>query len=56
MRYVKAQTASLINALEPVYGILFAFLFLHEIPSVRTLIGGGVILASQVLIVIKIFR
>lgn len=56
MKHIKAQTASLINALEPVYGILFAFLFLHEIPSARTLIGGGIILASQVLIVIKIFR
>ena len=56
MKHIKAQTASLINALEPVYGILFAYIFLHEIPSLRTLIGGCIILASQVLIVIKIFR
>jgi len=56
MKHIKAQTASLINALEPVYGIIFAFFLLHEIPSLRTLIGGSVILISQVLIVIKIFR
>jgi drug/metabolite transporter (DMT)-like permease len=56
MKHIRAQTASLINALEPVYGILFAFLFLHEIPSLRTVIGGSIILISQILIIIKIFR
>jgi drug/metabolite transporter (DMT)-like permease len=56
MKHIKAQTAGLINTLEPVYGIVFASLFLHEIPSIRTLIGGIIILLSQVLIVIKIFK
>jgi len=55
MRYIKAQTASIISALEPVYGILFALLFLDEMPSLRTITGGCVILVSQVLIFIKIF-
>ena len=56
MRDIKAQTASIISSLEPVYGIFFAFLFLNEIPSLRTIVGGSVILLGQVLIIIKIFN
>ena len=41
---VKAQTASLIASLEPVYGILFAALLLSELPAPRTLLGGAIIL------------
>jgi drug/metabolite transporter (DMT)-like permease len=55
MRSIKAQTASIISALEPVYGIVFASLFLHEYPSLRTVTGGCIILLSQVLIIFKIF-
>ena len=45
LRRVRAHTASLVTTLEPVYGILFALPLAHEIPNVRTWIGGGVILA-----------
>lgn len=45
---VKAQTASIISSLEPVYGILFAALLLGEIPALRTLVGGAVILGVVV--------
>ena len=55
MRSIKAQTASIISSLEPVYGIVFAFFFLNEIPSLRTIAGGCIILLSQVLIIFKIF-
>lgn len=41
---VKAQTAGIISGMETVYGILYALLFLGEIPSGRELIGGAVIL------------
>lgn len=54
MKYIKAQSASIIHALEPVYGILFAFILLREIPSPRTILGGMVILAAQVLILFRI--
>lgn len=47
-RHVKAQTAGIISGLETVYGILFALLFLGEIPSPRELIGGAVILGVAV--------
>ncbi len=44
MKYIRAQTAAIISSLEPVYGILIAFLFLHEIPTFRTILGGLIIL------------
>lgn len=41
---VKAQTAGLISGMETVYGIVYALVLLGEIPSVRELIGGAIIL------------
>ncbi len=49
MRTVKAQLASIISSLEPVYGILLALALLGEVPSLREILGGGVILAAIVL-------
>jgi len=46
MRVVSAHTASVVAALEPVYGIALAVLLLHEIPSARTLAGGALILGA----------
>ena len=45
---VKAQTAGVISGMETVYGILFALLFLGEVPGVRELLGGAVILGTAV--------
>jgi len=42
---VKAQTAGLISGMETVYGILYALILLGEVPSVREVIGGIVILS-----------
>lgn len=42
---VKAQTAGIVSGMETVYGIVYALLFLGEIPSVRELVGGAVILS-----------
>ncbi|MGQ9671728.1 MAG: DMT family transporter [Candidatus Aminicenantales bacterium] len=53
MRRVRAQTASLISSLEPVYGTALAFLFLSEVPSTRTLGGGLLIVAAVVMISIR---
>ena len=47
MLRVKAQTASVIATLEPVYGIAFAAIFLHEVPSGRTIVGGTMIMAAS---------
>lgn len=43
---IPVRTAGIILCLEPVYGIIFALLFLHEIPAWRTCLGGAVILAA----------
>ena len=43
---VRAQLASIIACLEPVYGIVLAGLLLHEIPSLHTLAGGALILIT----------
>ncbi len=46
LAHVKAQTASIIASLEPVYGILAAALLLGESPAMRELAGGVVILGT----------
>jgi drug/metabolite transporter (DMT)-like permease len=46
----------MIHFLEPVYGIIFAFFFLHEIPSLRIILGGVIILWGQILIILRIFK
>ncbi len=53
MRYIKAQTASIINSLEPVYGIILAFLLLDEVPSLRIILGGAVVLAAALAVTIS---
>lgn len=46
LKGVSAQTASIVTCLEPVYGIFLAFVFVHEVPSIRELIGGTTILTA----------
>jgi drug/metabolite transporter (DMT)-like permease len=56
MRRQTAQTASIISSLEPVYGMALAFLFLHEVPAPRTLLGGAVILTAVIVISMRALR
>ncbi|RPI76792.1 MAG: EamA family transporter [Desulfobacteraceae bacterium] len=53
---IKAQLASVIAALEPVYGIVLAILFLGELPGLRTVIGGLIILGAVIYASMKIPR
>ena len=46
---IRAQTASVIAGLEPVYGIVLAFFLLNELPRPRTLAGGVVIITATIL-------
>lgn len=46
---VSAQAASLIASLEPVWGIVFALALLGEVPALRTLAGGAIIVAATAL-------
>jgi len=50
MQRVRAQTASIISSLEPVYGIVFALILLGEVPAVRTLVGGAIILTAALFV------
>jgi len=45
---IRAQTASVIAGLEPVYGIILAFFILNEIPKARTLAGGFIIIGATI--------
>lgn len=49
LKDVRAQIASLIAALEPVWGIGFAMFLLNEVPSEMTLLGGGLIIFASAL-------
>ena len=46
LREVTARTASVVAALEPVYGIALAFVLLGERPGVRVLTGGALIVGA----------
>ncbi|HZR38637.1 MAG TPA: DMT family transporter [Ktedonobacteraceae bacterium] len=49
MRAITAQSASLLASLEPVWGIVFGVLLLGDIPTIRTLLGGVIILCATLL-------
>lgn len=40
------STASILSSLQPVYGIIIAFLFLNEVPDSNSIWGGGLIVAA----------
>ena len=49
LTFIRAQTAAVIAGLEPVYGIILAFFLLNEIPEIRTLAGGLIIIGTTIL-------
>lgn len=55
LRVVSAHTASVVAALEPVYGIVLAFVLLGETPSARTL-GGAVLIVAAALHATRVER
>jgi drug/metabolite transporter (DMT)-like permease len=50
---IKAGTASMIACLEPVYGAILAVVFLDEVPSVRTILGGAIVLAVAFAVTVR---
>ena len=48
MQRVSAHAASVVAALEPVYGIVLAAMLLGEVPDTRTLVGGALIVAAAI--------
>ena len=49
LKYFKASTASIIGSSQPIFGIVMAYLFLSEIPSLNTFLGGSLILITVVI-------
>lgn len=46
LRVLKARTTAVIFALEPIYGITFAWLLFSEVPTLRMLAGGLLIVSA----------
>ncbi len=49
LKYFKASTASIIGSAQPVFGIIIAYFFLKEIPTIHTFVGGALILTTVVI-------
>ena len=49
LKYFSVSTASIINSLQPVLGIIMAYFFLKEIPTWNTFFGGSLILATVII-------
>lgn len=48
LRSIKASTAGLIASMEPIYGMLFAAWVLSEIPAIKTVAGGIIVVGAAV--------
>ena len=49
LNYFSVSTASIISSVLPVFGIILAFIFLNEIPTLNTYLGGALILSTVVI-------
>ena len=49
LTYFTVSTASIMNSIQPIFGIIIAFFFLNETPPESSLIGGGIILITVVI-------
>lgn len=52
LKTVKVQTASVVAMLEPVYGIIAAYLLLQERPDQGVLLGGIIVLVAAVVVLL----
>jgi drug/metabolite transporter (DMT)-like permease len=48
-KHFSVSTASIIGSAQPIFGIIIAFIFLNEIPTLNTFFGGTLILATVVI-------
>jgi len=53
LKEINATTASLVIALEPVYGVIAALVLFNEMPSIRTILGGLLILSASLYLSIE---
>ncbi len=55
-KHFSITTASIISSVQPIYGILIGWLFLAELPSAATIIGGILILSAVVVESVRTYR
>ena len=48
LKHFTVATASIISSVQPVFGIIIAYIFVNEIPSMNTIIGGSLILFTVI--------
>ena len=48
LKHFSVATASIISSVQPIFGIIIAYIFVNEIPSVNTIIGGSLILLTVI--------
>ena len=48
LRFFDVSTASIISSLQPIFGIILAYLFLSEVPAANVYVGGTIILFSVI--------
>lgn len=46
LKYFKASAASIIGSAQPIFGIIIAYIFLKETPTIHTFVGGALILGT----------
>lgn len=49
LQFFSASTASILSSAQPIFGIMLAYFFLNEIPTLNTYIGGGLILLTVII-------
>lgn len=49
LQYFSVSTASIIGSVQPIFGIIIAYIFVNEIPNKNTFIGGSLILLTVVI-------
>lgn len=49
LQYFSVSTASIIGSIQPIFGIIIAYLFVNEVPNKNTYIGGSLILLTVVI-------
>ncbi|WP_136480307.1 DMT family transporter [Cognatitamlana onchidii] len=49
LKHFSVSTASIIGSAQPIFGIIMAYFFLNEIPTINTFIGGSLILSTVII-------
>jgi len=49
LKYFMVSTASIISSIQPIFGIMLAFIFLNEVPTWNTFWGGLLILSTVII-------